>query len=145
MFNKRPAAIVCYICGQQYGTRSLNIHIKTCKKKWGYEQDKLMPKQRRPCPQTPPGFENMILIAQGKKPILKEGEMAPGDFDAPLNNRTAGQVMEEYNQNAMTNWNDNVLEACPNCERTFNARPLEIHLKSCKAGKPLKPKLSEMR
>lgn len=71
--------------------------------------------------------------------------MGTNEFDMPLNNKTAGQVMDEYNQNAMTNWNDNVLEACPNCERTFNARPLEIHLKSCKPGNPLKPKLSEMR
>ena len=49
--------------------------------------------------------------------------------------------MEEYNQNAFSNWNENVLEACPHCERTFVARALEIHLKSCKAGKLLKPKL----
>ena len=34
---RRPASIVCYICGREYGTRSLEIHIKTCEKKWGYE------------------------------------------------------------------------------------------------------------
>ena len=71
--------------------------------------------------------------------------MAPAEFDAPLNNKNAADVMDQYNQDAFKNWNENVLEACPNCERTFLARPLEIHLKSCKPGNPLKPKLSEMR
>ena len=65
---KKPKALVCYICGREFGTRSLEIHIKTCEKKWGYEQDKLPAKKRRPCPQAPPGFENMIRMAQGKKP-----------------------------------------------------------------------------
>lgn len=26
----RPKALVCYICGREYGTRSLEIHLKTC-------------------------------------------------------------------------------------------------------------------
>ena len=34
---KRPNALVCYICGREYGTRSLEIHLKTCEKKWDYE------------------------------------------------------------------------------------------------------------
>ena len=37
----RPKALVCYICGREYGTRSLEIHVKSCAKKWEYEQDKL--------------------------------------------------------------------------------------------------------
>ena len=65
----KPKALVCYICGREYGTRSLEIHIKTCAKKWDNEQNKL-PKRvkRKPCPEAPPGFANMIRIAQGKKP-----------------------------------------------------------------------------
>ena len=34
---QRPVALVCYICGREYGTRSLEIHIKTCEKKWENE------------------------------------------------------------------------------------------------------------
>lgn len=57
----------------------------------------------------------MLLIAQGKKPVLKEGQMAPADFDAPINLKTPGEVVEEYNQSAFTNWNENVLDPCPHC------------------------------
>ena len=33
----RPKALMCYICGREYGTASLEIHLKTCKKKWEIE------------------------------------------------------------------------------------------------------------
>ena len=31
---KKPKAYVCYICGREFGTASLEIHLKACKKKW---------------------------------------------------------------------------------------------------------------
>ena len=31
---KMPRAVLCYICGQGFGTKSINIHIKSCIKKW---------------------------------------------------------------------------------------------------------------
>ena len=34
----RPKTLICYICGREYGTASLEIHLKTCKKKWDLEQ-----------------------------------------------------------------------------------------------------------
>ena len=33
----RPKALTCYICGREFGTASLEIHLRTCKKK--FEQD----------------------------------------------------------------------------------------------------------
>jgi 16S rRNA U1498 N3-methylase RsmE len=44
----------------------------------------------------------------------------------------SNSAMQKYNEDALTNWNDNVLEACPNCGRTFLPDRLVIHLKSCK-------------
>lgn len=32
--GKMPKSITCYICGRGYGTKSIKIHLKTCKKKW---------------------------------------------------------------------------------------------------------------
>jgi hypothetical protein len=26
----KPVSLVCYICGKEFGTQSLNIHLKTC-------------------------------------------------------------------------------------------------------------------
>ena len=34
----RPKMLMCYICGREYGTKSLEIHLKTCKQKWDNEQ-----------------------------------------------------------------------------------------------------------
>ena len=53
----KPKSLVCYICGREFGTASLEIHLKTCKKKWEYEQDKKPPNERRPCPQPPENFD----------------------------------------------------------------------------------------
>lgn len=34
---KRPKTLICYICGREYGTKSLEIHLKACEKKWNIE------------------------------------------------------------------------------------------------------------
>ena len=53
----KPKALMCYICGREYGTASLDIHIKSCEKKWENEQAKLPVKERRPCPTKPVEFD----------------------------------------------------------------------------------------
>ena len=65
-------------------------------------------------------------------------------LDMPINSMTKAQVMQQYNEAAFTNWNENVLDACPNCNRTFLPKALAIHLKSCKTGKPLKPPIKRV-
>ena len=52
-FLNRPRALLCYICGREYGTKSLTIHIKTCVQKWENEENKKLKKDRRPLPQPP--------------------------------------------------------------------------------------------
>ena len=32
--------VLCYICGRQFGTKSIEIHIKNCEEKWEREQGK---------------------------------------------------------------------------------------------------------
>jgi len=53
----RPKALMCYICGREYGTASLDIHLKTCEKKWEAAQTLLPLKERRPCPTKPVEFD----------------------------------------------------------------------------------------
>jgi hypothetical protein len=38
----------------------LEIHLKTCKKKWDLEQELKPPKERRPCPEPPENFNEMM-------------------------------------------------------------------------------------
>ena len=112
----RPVALMCYICGREFGTHSLEIHLKTCKKKWDIEQDKLPPKQRRQCPQEPTGFEQTMKVVKSKK--------------VTGNNRN--EVMLAMNEVAYSKWDNEALVACKNCNRTFLPDRLTIHSRSCR-------------
>ena len=39
--------------GREFGTTSIEIHLKSCKKKWEIEEGKKPPKERRPLPEPP--------------------------------------------------------------------------------------------
>lgn len=39
--------------------------------------------------------------------------------------------MEQYNDNALKEYNDKALDKCPNCGRTFLPDRLVVHLRSC--------------
>jgi zinc-finger of a C2HC-type len=56
----RPKALTCYICGREFGTSSLEIHLKSCKKKWELEEEKKPKKDRRPVPSAPTNFDEML-------------------------------------------------------------------------------------
>ena len=102
---------MCYICGREYGSKSLEIHLKACKKKWDLEQEKKPAHQRKPCPQEPQGFASTIEKAKD------------GTFD------------QAYNNAAFENYNNKALDKCTGCGRTFLPESLVIHQKSCKAYK----------
>jgi hypothetical protein len=106
---QRPKALVCYICGRQYGTSSLGIHIKACQKSWEVEQSKLPVNERRKCPSPP-----KILAEQPDRPIV------------------TSKAMQEYNEEAFQSFNEKALEPCPHCARTFLPSSLKVHLRSCK-------------
>ncbi|KAM9261999.1 LOW QUALITY PROTEIN: zinc finger protein 474-like [Morus bassanus] len=48
-----PPAVICYICGREYGTKSIRIHEPQCLKKWHRENDMLPKHLRRPEPKKP--------------------------------------------------------------------------------------------
>lgn len=50
---RRPPTVICYICGREYGTKSIAIHEPQCLKKW-HNENNLLPKElRRPEPKKP--------------------------------------------------------------------------------------------
>jgi hypothetical protein len=105
----RPKALMCYICGREFGTASLEIHLKSCKKKWDLEQALKPKNERRPCPTAPEEF-NEALGGSGNKA-----------YD-----------MESYNAKAFDAYNTKALEPCLNCGRTFLPDSLKKHAKMCK-------------
>ena len=112
---QRPLALICYICGRQYGKNSLEIHIKQCRKLW-IKRESLKPAhERKPIPQAPQQYQR----------ALDNGNIAS----------MGAEEMLAQNQAAADKYNKDVLEACPNCGRSFLPRPLKIHLKSCRPGR----------
>jgi len=53
---RRPPGVVCYICGREYGTASIEIHVKSCKKSWEAQEAQKPRRERRPLPPEPESF-----------------------------------------------------------------------------------------
>eukprot|EP00667_Euglena_gracilis_P003429 EG_transcript_3437 len=106
----KPQLLVCYLCGQQFGTQSLPIHVPQCYKKRLIQWHSGDPATRGPKPRDP----------------------ATVDFNVPssLGN---GMDIDAFNQLNFEQYNSN-LSPCPNCARTFNPTALQVHLRSCKAA-----------
>ncbi|XP_076350119.1 zinc finger protein 474-like [Tachypleus tridentatus] len=54
-----PRTVICYICGREYGTKSLPIHEPQCLEKWKRENDALPAEQKRPLPIRPQNSDNL--------------------------------------------------------------------------------------
>jgi hypothetical protein len=104
----KPLALMCYLCGREFGTKSLDIHQKSCVKKRTDEQ-KALPKDQRI-----------------KRPEPPDAERFPKGPDAA--------EISAYNDEAMRIYNGQ-MPSCPYCQRTFATQEiLETHLKSCKTA-----------
>lgn len=57
----RPVAFCCYLCGAQFGSRSLFIHIKQCQEKWLKKEQEKPRAERRPLPEPPAELESGVL------------------------------------------------------------------------------------
>ena len=112
----KPGTVVCYICGREFGSRSIAIHEPQCLKKWNNENNQLPKELRRPQPQKP----NLLPTING-----------------------GGVDRDRWNEAAWQSAQSNLVE-CEHCGRTFNPDRLYVHQKSCSADKPLKP-LSKSR
>nr|XP_044987741.1 zinc finger protein 474-like [Jaculus jaculus] len=52
--SRRPGFRICYICGREFGSRSLAIHEPQCLEKWRVRNSHLPRRLRRPEPSRPP-------------------------------------------------------------------------------------------
>ncbi|KAE8635546.1 hypothetical protein XENTR_v10002657 [Xenopus tropicalis] len=105
---KQPPTVVCYICGREFGTKSISIHEPQCLQKWNLENDRLPKNLRRPEP---------------KKPEVRSIG-AKGSYDLVSLNKAAWQSAQSQ------------LVACDICGRTFLPDRLLVHQRSCKPKKP---------
>merc|ERR1712123_477448 len=105
--------VTCYLCGRDFGSRSIAIHVPNCLKKWEDEQKKLPKSQRRPLPRAP---EQLDQILEGK---------------------LQGEDLKRFNEAVMEEWNRAVLAECEHCGRTFFPTKLAKHQKSCTQANPM--------
>merc|ERR1719238_1852510 len=49
----RARFVTCHICGRDFGTASLEIHQRSCRKKWEQEEEAKPAHLRRPVPEAP--------------------------------------------------------------------------------------------
>lgn len=110
-FGAKPKALVCHICGREFGTKSLAIHIKACAKKWEDAEAQKPPRERRPVPQAP------------SLPV----EVPVGATRADLDRR---------NEAAMAAFEEQGMVQCEHCGRTFLSERLPVHQRSCTAEHP---------
>mmetsp|Transcript_4018 Transcript_4018/g.7708 ORF Transcript_4018/g.7708 Transcript_4018/m.7708 type:complete len:273 (-) Transcript_4018:241-1059(-) len=114
--GQRPRMLMCYICGREYGTKSLPIHIPQCQKKW-LEVEATKPKsQRRPLPKPPQTYQ----ARSDDRPL------SISDVDA-------------FNEAAFATFNNESMVACEHCGRTFKDDRLAIHQRSCRPGNEARP------
>lgn len=56
--TKRPKAYCCYLCGAQFGSQSLFIHIANCEAKWQKKEAEKPKRERRTLPLPPAELES---------------------------------------------------------------------------------------
>ncbi|NXK54884.1 ZN474 protein, partial [Chauna torquata] len=101
---RQPPTVICYLCGREYGTKSISIHEPQCLKKWHQENEMLPKHLRRPEPKKPE-----VCPVQAK-----------GFYDLDSLNEAAW--IRAQNQ----------LVPCDICGRTFLPDRLIVHQQSCK-------------
>eukprot|EP01006_Ploeotia_vitrea_P006259 TRINITY_DN12655_c0_g2_i1.p1 TRINITY_DN12655_c0_g2~~TRINITY_DN12655_c0_g2_i1.p1 ORF type:complete len:807 (-),score=107.85 TRINITY_DN12655_c0_g2_i1:150-2441(-) len=113
----KPAALVCYLCGQQFGTASLHIHVPQCYKKKMAQWTRADPETRGAPPRDPATVDN-----------------SGGGGGGPM---TSAQI-EEFNNQQFDQFKQDMAQ-CPNCGRRFLPDRLQVHLRSCKPGSTSRP------
>lgn len=83
---RRPRTLFCYICGKEYGINSLQIHLKSCIKKFEMEESFKPPHKRRPVPQPPKNYDDVAIKGLGR-----------GNIE---------DALDQFNQEAFKNFNE---------------------------------------
>lgn len=115
---RRPKMFLCYLCGREYGSKSLPIHIPQCQKMWLAQEEKKPKKDRRPMPQPPKEIAEVAIMGGGGGAL------------------TASQI-DAMNDAAYSSYDGN-LEKCQHCGRTFKPEALAHHAKMCTAARPFR-------
>jgi hypothetical protein len=125
-FSSRPRMIRCYLCGKEYGSKSISIHQPQCKQRWLLKEHTKPAGQRRAVPRPPPA--PYVNAHDGCVAGAEARGAAGGD-----KNKNAVDV---YNEAAYQVWCGQALQKCAYCHRSFTDDAYASHTRSCTADKP---------
>ena len=111
--GQRPRGLICPLCGREYGTASLQIHMKTCRQKFELQQQDL-PKNLRK------SADKIIAAYEQNQAMMNMNISGGGSYN-----------FDELNNQAFDTYNKEALVPCSNCGRTFLPDRLIVHQRSC--------------
>lgn len=125
----KPPTVVCYICGREYGTKSIAIHEPQCLKKFESENRKLPINERKPLPKkSVVERPKLVRIISKEEPIIT----ARGH---PIDNELLNKRMDLIFQQCYADF-ERELVPCKKCGRKFAPDRHKQHEPNCNA-KPL--------
>ena len=136
---RRPPTVVCYICGREYGTRSISIHEPQCLKKFNSENSRLPISKRKPLPKrTLINHVELVVPVKFQEPTtaMLSSQMKTGGVYCE---EVLQEAADQYFQYCYREWEKDLVP-CKTCGRKFAPERHIKHAHRCKA-KPL-PKTS---
>ncbi|CAK58551.1 unnamed protein product (macronuclear) [Paramecium tetraurelia] len=126
-FAVRPKSLLCTICGREFGTASLEIHQKTCIKKYQNDLINMDPGHRQQMPTT----QQVLQKLNQEKQVRQQGGTKVG--------QKSQQVLYEQPQQVMA------LVGCRKCGRRFNPDRIRKHESVCIGPEPDIQKIKEQQ
>ncbi|CAD8144403.1 unnamed protein product [Paramecium octaurelia] len=126
-FAVRPKSLLCTICGREFGTASLEIHQKTCIKKYQNDLINMDPGHRQQMPTT----QQVLQKLNQEKQVRQQGGTKVG--------QKSQQMLYEQPQQVMA------LVGCRKCGRRFNPDRIRKHESVCIGPEPDIQKIKEQQ
>ena len=129
-----PSTVICYICGRDYGSKSIAIHEPQCLKKFNIQNDKLPIDERLPLPKKRSAVARVLLREEEMAvvvPALPRGLRIDKTVSEPKE-----KLMQRYFESCYSEFERDLMP-CKKCGRKFAPERHAIHERNCNA-KPLK-------
>ena len=128
--SRQPPTVVCYICGREYGSKSISIHEPQCLKKFELENRKLPINERKPLPKK--AINHVAVVVN----LMPRERMVPWSLTGGIyQNAVLQDMTEQYFQSCYSEWEKDLIP-CKTCGRKFAPERHAKHAHRCKA-KPL--------
>ena len=125
--------VSCYICGRDFGTKSISIHIPNCIKKWEAEQKKFPKVSLETGGSLLLPLSVLFFLQSQRRPP----PAAPVNLEKVISGELRGEELNKFNGEVLQEWNDSALVPCENCKRTFLPSSLVSHQRSCTQHNPM--------